>query len=90
MQSVIQKLEAIPDDHVTIMTFKGGDVLELMNYEEVDESIYEKRGIFIADVKCKLEGDLRFHTPGTKIEFELGDVASVRELNGAVIYEAAH
>lgn len=90
MLSEIDKLEAIPDGEVSVLKFKGGDSLELFNYEEVDETIYNKRGVLLAQVKWKLIGDKRFHTPGTFIEFELEHVESIKELNGAVIYEAAN
>lgn len=90
MQNEIARLESIPDGRVTVLTFKGGEVLELVDYEEVDESIYSKTGILTAGVQRKLVGDLRFHTPGTIIEFEFRHVECVKELDGTVIYQAAN
>lgn len=81
-------LEEIADGEIVWVLFDSGEEFEISNCEVVDESIYGKRTILIADVVKKLKGDERFHKPGTKLEFRAQDVTAASNITtGEVLYE---
>lgn len=77
MNSLEQILESSEDEVEYIITFTCGDQLGLTDFEMVDESIYGRTDMCIADVVSQIKCDKRFYTIGTKIEFSLNDVISV-------------
>ena len=81
-------LEEIADGELVWIQFDSGEEFEILNCEVVDESIYGNRTTLIADVVKKLEGDERFHKPGTKLEFRVQDVTAANIIaTGKVLHE---
>ena len=76
--NLIYILENIPDDECVYVIFSDGMEIVLKNFESVDETIYNRDDLIVADVEKKIVGDKRFHTPGTIIEFSINDVKCVK------------
>ncbi len=77
MKLLEEILENSDDGEEYIISFYCGDQLGLMDFEMVDESIYERTDMCIADVVSQKICDKKYYTVGTKIEFSLKDIVSV-------------
>ena len=88
-RNLISILENIPDNECVYVVFFSGMEIVLKNCENVDETIYDRTDLVIADVEKKVVGDKRFHTPGTKIEFSVNDIKLVKTGDmKTVLYES--
>lgn len=88
MKDIISILEAIPNGEIVHLIFNDGTEIEVSDCEKVDESIYDKSDLVLADVIRKITGDKRFHTQGTKIEFQAQDIKrAISAKNGEILYE---
>lgn len=77
MREEIKYLESLDRDNAHTVLFNNGDELELIGFDRVDESIYDRDDLVVATVVTQLKCDPKFFKPGTMIEFSLADVVSV-------------
>jgi hypothetical protein len=74
LRDVLSKCE---DGKAYFVTFHSGKKLLLKDFEAVDESIYERDDLFVGWVISTVEGDRRFFTPGSGIQFSLTEVKEI-------------
>jgi len=83
MDRLLVDLEGIPDDepwHVGL----GEHEYLLSNFEVVDQSIYERSDLMLANVVKNITGPPAI-TENNLIEFEVGQVRFVKSVDGAKI-----
>ena len=75
-EEIAIRLEEVPEEEAVDVLFHTGERFELINCWVVEQEIYGNLTTVIGEVVRKLEGDLRFNTPGTLLEFDASDVLS--------------
>lgn len=82
MKSLSDVLEGIPEGRVVAVRFTDGEELWLKNFTPVDESIYDKPGLFTAVLECVIDSTKkgRRSNVGSAIQFATRDVQHVIDL----------
>lgn len=75
----------MPDEEIILVYFNT-EVFELKNCEQVDEDIYKRSDLMTADIEKKIEGDQKFHKPGTKLEFSVNDIKAIKSQDSSNVY----
>ena len=69
-----QVLIEVPDDYACVVEFSNGNAYELSNFEMVDESVYNRLDIYVADVVRCIRGSSKLFPDGSKIQFSIIDI----------------
>jgi hypothetical protein len=90
MRALSEILESTVDDQECVVVFSNGDVFGLANFEMVDEGIYQRRDICVADIFSKINVKSKLFRVGCKFEFSVNDVIEVRSAtDGEVLWPSA-
>jgi len=79
MRKLVRLLESIPQEENAVVTFEDEEILSLRGFGRVDESIYDRDDLVVAQVveRIKSDSDPRFQKPGSLIQFSVTEIASV-------------
>jgi len=77
MNSLSDVLEGIPEEKVVAVLFSDGEELWLTNFAPVDESIYDRPGLFTAVLVCVIASKGCGNNVGSAIQFAIRDVQHV-------------
>lgn len=87
MNELADLLEGIPDNIEAIVRLEGGSYFGLSNFEMVDETIYDRDDLCVADIVSIIEAKPDVYKVGNKIEFSVDDVLEVKIVEtGKVLY----
>lgn len=88
MKSLPEILESIEDGSETLVKLANGNSFGLVDFEMVDECIYQRQDLCIADIVSKIRVVNDVYKIGSKLEFSVDDVVEVKNaVSGEVLYQ---
>ena len=88
MKSLPEILEGIEDGLETFVRLSNGSCFGLVDFEMIDESIYQRSDLCVADIVSKIEVDHDVYRIGNKLEFSVDDVVELKDVaSGNVLYQ---
>lgn len=72
-------LENIDDGREVIVKFINGDCFGLCDFEMVDESIYQRTDLCVADIVRKVNVSHDVYKVGNKLEFSVNDIIEIED-----------
>ena len=87
MKTLAEILEGIEDHRQTLVRLSNGDCFGLVDFEMVDESIYQRSDLCVGDIVSKVEVQRDVYEIGNKLEFSVEDVLEIEDVeSGDVLY----
>ena len=88
MKSLPEIFEGIEDGLEMLVKFSNGNSFGLTDFEMVDESIYQRQDLCLADIVSKVRIKHDVYKIGNKLEFSVDDVVEVKNaVNGDILYK---
>lgn len=78
MMALSDVLEGFKDGQNVLVRLKNGDEFILYDFEMVDESIYGRTDLVVANIREVLNSRFRYRK-GTLLELAIGDIASLKD-----------
>ena len=85
MKQLDEILEGLEDDRKVALTLSNGSVFGLRAFEMVDESIYNRADLCVAEITSKIENVKDVFSIGNLLEFSIEEVVLVKDLEGGNI-----
>ena len=87
MNKLAELLEEIEDNQEVLIKFFDGECFGLSNFEMVDESIYQKSDICLADMESIISVNKDVYKVGNKYEFSINEIIEVVDnVSGDVLF----
>jgi hypothetical protein len=87
MKFLPEILESIGDGLEMLVELSNGNVFGLADFEMVDESIYQRQDLCVADIVSIIHVKNDVYKIGNKLEFSVNDVVEVRNpTNGDIVF----
>jgi hypothetical protein len=88
MKLLPEILQDVDDGLEVLVKFSNGNVFGLVNCEMVDECIYQRNDVCIADIRSKIKVSNDVYRIGSKLEFSVDDIIGVKSaLSGECLYQ---